>query len=149
MKPAPFSYCRTRSVPETVALLAEHEDGAKILVGGQNPVSMMNFRLARPAALVDATRIPGLEYLRAGPGGLRIGALSPHRTVELCRDPAVLDGFGVPLRAARRIGHYPIRIRDTFGGAIAPADPAAEWFLAVRLPLTPAPVYKLATNGGG
>ena len=28
---------------------------------------MMNFRLARPAALVDVSSIDGLSYLRAGP----------------------------------------------------------------------------------
>ena len=133
MKPAPFSYYRTRSVPETVARLAELGDGAKILAGGQSLVPMMNFRLARPAALVDVTRIPGLEYLRAGPDGLRIGALTRHRTVELCRDPAVLDGFGVLPRSARWIGHYPIRARGTFGGSIAHADPAAEWCLLAVL----------------
>jgi carbon-monoxide dehydrogenase medium subunit len=163
LKPAPFSYYRARSVPETVALLADHGppdhrqadhgppdhrppddrlnddrladhgDGAKILAGGQSLVPMMNFRLARPAALVDVTRIPGLEYLRAGPDGLRIGALTRHRTVELCRDPAVLDGFGVLPRAARWIGHYPIRARGTFGGSIAHADPAAEWCLLAVL----------------
>ena len=76
MKPAPFSYYRTGSVRETVAMLAELGDEAKILAGGQSLVPMMNFRLARPAALVDVTRIPGLEYLRAGPDGLRIGAAS-------------------------------------------------------------------------
>ena len=133
MKPAPFSYYRTRSVPETVALLAELGDGAKILAGGQSLVPMMNFRLARPDALVDVTRVPGLEYLRAGPDGLRIGALTRHRTVELCRDPAVLDGFGVLPRSARWIGHYPIRARGTFGGSIAHADPAAEWCLLAVL----------------
>ena len=150
MKPAPFSYYRTQSVPETVALLADHAladhgdrladdgeadqgDGAKILAGGQSLVPMMNFRLARPAVLVDVTRIPGLEYLRAGPDGLRIGALTRHRTVELCRDPVVLDGFGVLPRAARWIGHYPIRARGTFGGSIAHADPAAEWCLLAIL----------------
>ena len=133
MKPAPFSYHRTRSVPETVAMLAELGDGAKILAGGQSLVPMMNFRLARPSALVDVTRIPGLEYLRAGPDGLRIGALTRHRTVELCRDPAVLDGFGVLPRSARWIGHYPIRARGTFGGSIAHADPAAEWCLLAVL----------------
>jgi carbon-monoxide dehydrogenase medium subunit len=133
LKPAPFSYYRTRSVPETVARLAELGDGAKILAGGQSLVPMMNFRLARPDALVDVTRIPGLEYLRAGPDGLRIGALTRHRTVELCRDPVVLDGFGVLPRAARWIGHYPIRARGTFGGSIAHADPAAEWCLLAVL----------------
>ena len=133
MKPAPFSYYRARSVPETVARLAELGDGAKILAGGQSLVPMMNFRLARPDALVDVTRIPGLDYLRASAGGLRIGALTRHRTVELCRDPAVLDGFGVLPRSARWIGHYPIRARGTFGGSIAHADPAAEWCLLAVL----------------
>jgi carbon-monoxide dehydrogenase medium subunit len=94
---------------------------------------MMNFRLARPSALVDITRIPGLDYLRTGPDGLHIGALARHRTVELCRDPAVLDGFGVLPRSARWIGHYPIRARGTLGGSIAHADPAAEWCLLAML----------------
>lgn len=133
MKPAPFTYHRTRSVAETVALLAELGDGAKILAGGQSLVPMMNFRLARPSALVDITRIPGLDYLRAGPDGLRVGALTRHRSIELCRDPAVLDGFGVLTRAARWIGHYPIRARGTLGGSIAHADPAAEWCLLAVL----------------
>ena len=133
MKPAPFTYHRTRSVAQTVALLAELGDGAKILAGGQSLVPMMNFRLARPSALVDITRIPGLDYLQAGPDGLRVGALTRHRTIELCRDPAVLDGFGVLPRSARWIGHYPIRARGTLGGSIAHADPAAEWCLLAVL----------------
>ncbi len=133
MKPAPFAYHRTRTVPETVALLAELGDGAKILAGGQSLVPMMNFRLARPSDLVDITRIPGLDYVRAGPDGLRVGALTRHRSIELCRDPAVLAGFGVLPRSARWIGHYPIRARGTLGGSIAHADPAAEWCLLAVL----------------
>ncbi len=133
MKPAAFTYHRTGTVPETVALLAELGDEAKILAGGQSLVPMMNFRLARPSALVDITRIPGLDYLSAGPDGLRVGALTRHRRIELCRDPAVLDGFGVLPRSARWIGHYPIRARGTVGGSIAHADPAAEWCLLAVL----------------
>src|SRR5215831_16832905 len=86
VKPASFAYHRSHSVEETVALLAELGDEAKILAGGLSLVPMMNFRLARPSALVDVTRIPGLSYLRAngdGSGPLRIGALTTHRTVEL------------------------------------------------------------------
>jgi aerobic carbon-monoxide dehydrogenase medium subunit len=133
VKPAPFAYHRAHSVAETVALLAELGDEAKILAGGLSLVPMMNFRLARPAALVDVTRIDGLNYLRAGADGLRIGALTTHRAVETCRDPAVLAGFGVLPRAARWIGHYPIRARGTFGGSIAHADPASEWCLLAML----------------
>ena len=145
MKPAPFAYHRAHSVAEAVALLAELGDEAKILAGGLSLVPMMNFRLARPAALVDVSRLGGLSYLRADAAdGLRIGALTTHRTVEISRDPAVLAGYGVLPRSARWIGHYPIRSRGTFGGSIAHADPASEWcLLAVLLGA------KVVLNGPG
>jgi carbon-monoxide dehydrogenase medium subunit len=133
VKPAPFAYHRARSVDEAVALLAELGDEAKILAGGLSLVPMMNFRLARPSALIDVTRITGLSYLRADGDGLRIGALTTHRTVETSRDPAVTGGFGVLPRSAHWIGHYPIRSRGTFGGSIAHADPASEWCLLAVL----------------
>ena len=134
MKPAPFTYHRAHSVAEAVALLAELGDEAKILAGGLSLVPMMNFRLARPAALVDVIRIEHLSYLRTDPGdGLRIGALTTHRTVETSHDPTVLAGFGVLPRSARWIGHYPIRSRGTFGGSIAHADPSSEWCLLAML----------------
>lgn len=136
MKPAPFAYYRAHSVAEAVGLLAELGDEAKILAGGLSLVPMMNFRLARPTALVDVTKIEGLNYLRVDPAGqecLRIGALTTHRAVETTRDPAVRAGFGVLPRAARWIGHYPIRSRGTFGGSIAHADPASEWCMLAML----------------
>jgi aerobic carbon-monoxide dehydrogenase medium subunit len=145
VKPAPFAYHRAHSVAEAVALLAELGDEAKILAGGLSLVPMMNFRLARPTALVDVSRLAGLSYVRADAAeGLRIGALTTHRTVEITRDPAVLGGFGVLPRSARWIGHYPIRSRGTFGGSIAHADPASEWcLLAVLLGA------KVVLNGPG
>jgi aerobic carbon-monoxide dehydrogenase medium subunit len=133
VKPAPFTYHLAHDVAEAVALLAELGEDAKILAGGQSLVPMMNLRLARPSALVDINRIPGLSYLRAGPDGLRIGALTRHRAVETTRDPAVLGGFGVLPRSARWIGHYPIRARGTFGGSIAHADSTSEWCLLAVL----------------
>jgi aerobic carbon-monoxide dehydrogenase medium subunit len=133
VKPAPFAYYRAHSAGEAVALLAELGDEAKILAGGLSLVPMMNFRLARPSALIDVTRVEGLSYLRADPDGLRIGALTTHRTVETSRDPAVLSHYGVLPRSARWIGHYPIRSRGTFGGSIAHADPASEWCLLAVL----------------
>jgi aerobic carbon-monoxide dehydrogenase medium subunit len=133
VKPAPFAYHRADGVEQAISLLAALGDEAKILAGGQSLVPMMNLRLARPSALVDVTRIPGLSYLRAEADGLHIGALTPHRAVETTRDPAVTAGFGVLPRSARWIGHYPIRARGTFGGSIAHADPASEWCLLALL----------------
>jgi carbon-monoxide dehydrogenase medium subunit len=133
VKPAPFTYHLARDVAETVSLLAELGEDAKILAGGQSLVPMMNLRLARPSALIDVSRIPGLDYLRAGPDGLHIGALTRHRAIELSRDPGLLDGFGVLPRSAHWIGHYPIRSRGTFGGSIAHGDGTAEWCLLAVL----------------
>ena len=133
MKPASFDYHLAHDVAETISLLTELGEDAKILAGGQSLVPMMNLRLARPSALIDITRIPGLSYLRAGLDGLHVGALTRHRAIETAQDPAVLTGFGVLPRSARWIGHYPIRSRGTFGGSIAHGDSTAEWCLLAVL----------------
>jgi carbon-monoxide dehydrogenase medium subunit len=130
VKPPPFTYHRAGSVDEVVGLLAELGDEAKILAGGQSLVAMMNFRLARPTALIDVNRVPGLGYIIDG-GALRIGALARHRDVE--RYPGMPDGLAVLPRAARWVGHYPIRTQGTFAGSIAHADPSAEWCLLAVL----------------
>ncbi|RVX38792.1 carbon-monoxide dehydrogenase medium subunit [Nonomuraea polychroma] len=133
MKPAAYAYHRAYDVREAVELLGELGDDAKILAGGQSLVAMMNFRLARPSALVDVNRISGLSYLRRDGDRLRIGALTRHHAVETTRDPAVLGGYAVLPRAAHWVGHYPIRTRGTFGGSIAHADPTSEWCMLALL----------------
>ena len=133
MKPAAFTYYRAHSVEEAVARLTDLGEDAKLLAGGQSLVPMMNFRLVRPSALVDVTPISDLAYIERDERALRVGALTPHRWVEVAEGD-LLDGFSVLQRAARWIGHYPIRTRGTFGGSIAHADPTAEWcMLAVLL----------------
>jgi carbon-monoxide dehydrogenase medium subunit len=53
--------------------------------------------------------------------------------IERLADPELLAGFELLPRAARWVGHYPIRTRGTFGGSIAHADPSAEWCLLAVL----------------
>jgi aerobic carbon-monoxide dehydrogenase medium subunit len=133
LKPAAFTYYRAHSVDEAVARLTDLGEDAKLLAGGQSLVPMMNFRLVRPSALIDVTPVSDLYYIERDEGALRIGALTPHRWVEVADDD-LLEGFSVLQRAARWVGHYPIRTRGTFGGSIAHADPTAEWcMLAVLL----------------
>jgi carbon-monoxide dehydrogenase medium subunit len=97
---------------------------------------MMNFRLVRPTALVDITRVRELRGMRRAGGTLRIGALTTHAEVEHA-DGALDGGFEILRRAASWVGHMPIRSRGTFGGSLAHADPAAEWcMLAVALGAT-------------
>lgn len=132
MKPATFAYHRAHDARGAVDRLAELGDEAKLLAGGQSLIAMMNFRLARPAALVDIGRVDELRYLRRENDTLRVGALTTHHTLERANGPE-LAGFRVLPSAARWIGHYPIRTRGTIGGSVAHGDSTAEWCLLAVL----------------
>src|SRR6202045_865243 len=127
MKPVSFRYFAPRTVDDALDLLATHGEEGKILAGGQSLVSAMNFRLARPASLIDINRIEALDYVREDGGELCIGALARHARFEAPVTSGALAAF-LP-RVARHIGHLPIRSRGTFCGSIAHADPASEWCL--------------------
>ena len=125
MKPPKFDYHAPRSVDEAVALLARYGGDAKVLAGGQSLMPMLNFRLARPAALVDVNRIPALAYIREDNGTVAFGAMTRQRTIEF--SPVVAAKLPLLREATRWVGHLPIRSRGTIGGSIAHADPSAEY----------------------
>jgi len=58
MKPVQFDYYVPASVDEALDTLAELGYNGKVLAGGQSLIAAMNFRMARPAALVDLNNIP-------------------------------------------------------------------------------------------
>ncbi|MBI2615236.1 MAG: xanthine dehydrogenase family protein subunit M [Gemmatimonadetes bacterium] len=125
MKPAPFAYHRPQSVEEATGLLAQYGAEAKVLAGGQSLIPAMNFRLARPAVLIDLNGVAELSYIRAGNGsGLRIGAMTRQRAVE--RSGEVAAWAPLLHEAMPFIAHPQIRNRGTVGGSLAHADPAAE-----------------------
>ena len=120
MKPAPFEYHRPGSLDEALALLAENED-AKPLAGGQSLVPMLNFRLARPAALVDLGAIRELAGIRVEEGALVVGAMM--RQWDLEHAP---EAFPLLREALGFVGHTATRCRGTVGGSLVHADPTAE-----------------------
>ena len=103
MKPPPFAYAAPRTLDEALALLAEHGDEARVLAGGQSLVPLLNFRMTRPALVVDVNRVAGLDRLDRG----SIGALVRTRRVEREADEPLLR------RAASYVGHPQIRARGT------------------------------------
>jgi carbon-monoxide dehydrogenase medium subunit len=87
----------------------------------------MAFRLAKPAHLVDINEIAGLDRIAADGKVLSVGARVRHAAFHkpVCEGP-----LGALLSAVvRHIAHYPIRMRGTFCGSLAHADPASEWCL--------------------
>ncbi len=121
LKPPPFEYAAPDAVEDAVALLG---DGGTVLAGGQSLVPLLNLRLAFPELVVDINGVSDLDYLEAGDGPLRIGALT--RQVALERSDLVRDRWPLLWKAVRLVGHPQIRTRGTVGGSVAHADPAAE-----------------------
>src|SRR5579872_7362055 len=124
MKPAPFEYVAPRTLPEALEALTDGGPDAKVLAGGQSLIPLLNFRLARPALLVDLNRIPELASISYRDGGVGIGAMTRQVTVE--RDRRLAEQQPIMREAIDWVGHPAIRSRGTIGGSLAHADPAAE-----------------------
>ena len=122
MKPAAFDYVVADSVDAACAALGRGD--AKIIAGGQSLVPMLNFRLLRPAILVDINRIPGLDFICEDDTAITVGALTRHHQLET--SPVIARHLPVLSEAMRHVAHLAIRNRGTIGGSLSHADPAAE-----------------------
>ena len=124
MKLPQVDYEAPQTVSEAVGLLAEHQDEASVLAGGQSLIPLLALRLARPAVLIDINGIDELSGVSAADGWMAIGAMTREYVAE---ESETIAG-AVPLLAAALplIGHEAIRSRGTIGGSLAHADPAAE-----------------------
>lgn len=124
MKPDGFVFHVAESTDHALDVLAKEGYDAKILAGGQSLIPLMNFRLARPTALVDVCRIPGSNQILADARGLRFGCSVRHNDALRSREvqlEAPLIG-----QALKWVGHEAIRSSGTLCGSTAHGDPAAE-----------------------
>jgi xanthine dehydrogenase iron-sulfur cluster and FAD-binding subunit A len=123
VKPPPLEHHAPATVAEALSLLAELED-AKVLAGGQSLVPLLNFRLARPAHLVDVNRLDELAGVTERDGGVEVGATVRQADAE--RHPLLRERCPLVPLALRHVAHHVVRNRGTVCGSLAHADPAAE-----------------------
>ena len=124
MKLPSFEYEAPATAAEAVGLLAEHQDEASVLAGGQSLIPLMALRLARPAVLIDINGVDELSGVSAADGTVTIGAMTREYVAEESR--TIADSVPLLAAALPLIGHEAIRSRGTIGGSLAHADPAAE-----------------------
>jgi CO/xanthine dehydrogenase FAD-binding subunit len=124
MKPAKFEYVAPTTVDAAVQALAAANGDGKVLAGGQSLLPLLNFRMARPAVLVDLNGIKELSFIELRGESVVIGALTRHREIE--HSPLVASNLPVMSAAMRHVAHLAIRNRGTIGGSLSHADPAAE-----------------------
>jgi carbon-monoxide dehydrogenase medium subunit len=125
MKPAPFKYIAASSIDRALSLKAQYGDEARFLAGGQSLIPAMNFRLARPAVLIDINLLSELAGVdRSESDTIRVGSVTRYRALE--RDTGFLKACPLFADALPLIAHPQIRNRGTIGGNLSHADPASE-----------------------
>jgi len=140
---ADFEYFDPKTVREALSLLSQYKD-AKIIAGGQSLLVVLKQRLLAPEYLIDIKGISALDYINYDESkGLRIGALTLHRTIE--KSPVIQKHFRVLSEMERNVATIQTRNWGTIGGNLCHGDPAGD----------PAPVLialnanlKLASSAG-
>src|ERR671920_2632087 len=113
-----------RSLEEALALRAEHGDEATVVAGGSFPGIFINQKLLPPTRLVALRRVPDLDYIEAGDGLLRLGAMATHRSVE--QHAVVQAGWPALAFTFSVVASPRVRNQATVGGVVADADYASD-----------------------
>ena len=129
MFPNRFEYLSPISLEETLALLSNHRDEAKLLAGGQSLISLMKLRLANPKYLIDLGRIADLNYLRDDGDKISIGALTTYAQIK--ESEPLRNKCPLLPQTASVVGDAQVRNRGTLGGSLAHADPHGDMPAAI------------------
>jgi len=120
-----FVYFSPKTLQEALTLLSEHQDECKIIAGGQSLLILMRQGLVSPEYLIDIKGLSELDYIKSdAKKGLRIGALTTHRTIEKSR--AMKNGFSVLAEMEHRLASIQTRNWGTIGGNICHGEPAGD-----------------------
>ena len=121
------------SAPETLAdalKVLSNDPEAKVLAGGQSLIPIMKLRLATPSQVVDLGSIVDLHFIVEEDKIVRIGSMTTHEQVE--HSDLLSEKCPLLVAAASSIGDVQVRNRGTVGGAVAHADPAADYPAALQ-----------------
>ncbi len=120
-----FDYVRPASLDEAIA--AGAAPGAAWLAAGTNLLDLMKTGAARPARLIDVTRLPGLSEIELLPGGgARVGAMV--RNAALARDRGFARAFPSVAEALLSGASPQIRNAATLGGNLMQRTRCAYFF---------------------
>jgi len=120
-----FEYLKPRSLQETLQLLDEHKDEAKVFAGGIGLFAFMKERLVDPHWVIDIKAIPELQTLKdEGTKGLRIGATVTM--AELHRFEPLKEKYKALRDCISLLSDPVLRNRSTIVGDICEALPYVD-----------------------
>lgn len=139
-------YYTPTSIPEALTLLRDYGEQARIVAGGTDLLLDLQFGNHPPVeALVDVTRIGGLNAVRGEEGWVVIGAAVTHTQIE---QSALLRAHGAALvESCSVVGGPQVRNVATIGGNVAHALPAADGTIGLLALDAEAQVCTLTPSG--
>lgn len=125
MIPSAFDYYKPTSLDETLTVLAEEGENAKILAGGHSLIPAMRLRLAQPEKIIDISALrPELSYIKEENGNIVIGAMTSYYQIE--SSDLLREKVPVLPEATSLIGDAQVRNWGTIGGSLVHADPSSD-----------------------
>jgi len=121
-----FDYFAPKTLEEALTLLSQYdEEECKVIAGGQSLLILLRQRLITPQYLIDIKGLSELEYIDYDDKkGLRIGALTTHRSVE--KSPVIQKEVSVLSEMEQNISSVETRNWGTIGGDVAHGDPGGD-----------------------
>ncbi|HID33025.1 MAG TPA: 2Fe-2S iron-sulfur cluster binding domain-containing protein [Anaerolineae bacterium] len=133
-------YIIPRTLDEALDVLAAHTPlgPTRLVAGGTDVLVEIEQGAAPPRALIDISRLPGLDAITLDGDEVHIGPLVTHN--QAVASPIINEHAWPLLRACWEVGSPQIRNRGTLAGNLATASPAndaipALWALDARVTL--------------
>jgi len=109
-----FSYSRPATLKEATAQLGKQHGRIALLAGGTDLLGELKDHLASPERLVNIRNLKELQGIRAGRGGLTIGAAT--LLADIAENAMILQQMPLLAMAAGKVGTPQIRNMGTIGG---------------------------------
>ncbi|GAC1509560.1 MAG: hypothetical protein NVS2B12_25580 [Ktedonobacteraceae bacterium] len=118
------TYRQPSSLDETLTLLREHGERARLVAGGTDVLIELQRGVKPTSTLIDVSMVHDLKYIRHVDDRLYLGALTTHNDVVRS---AECKRYALPLaQACWEVGAPQIRTRATIVGNIVTASPAND-----------------------
>jgi carbon-monoxide dehydrogenase medium subunit len=119
-----FEYEAPTTLADAVQVLAKPDGRARPLAGGTDLIDQIRVGRQQPDVVVDIKKIPDLNVLDSGAGGLRVGAAVP--CYKIYGDETICAKHSALADSARIIGGMQIQSRASLGGNLCNASPAGD-----------------------
>lgn len=119
------NYYTPNSIDEAVKLLDKHAGQARVVAGATDLIiELEGGQRPELEALIDITRIPGLDEIRVEDGWIHLGPLVTHN--HCAASPVIQEHAMCLARACWEVGAPQIRNRATIAGNLITASPAND-----------------------